>query len=284
MVDGTAREGTEKSSRPRIGDQRDPNHLGAITTTFTRWKPRSLPERALAGPTGCRPWRQRRTHRPCRLMSTSHGDYAAGLKPPGRGRRRPGLHQGEWRAGHLSPDVLQSQPALHPHVCSMNGTTLKPTKMPACCSSRAPHVKECRRWKAFMTIPIAVDVRSQVGRSPQDAQARSGNEDHDRVLAFPRGMALAAKGKVNEAEAEYQVVSDAERIRGGGGLCHASRHKAKDVLRSPETVGCENCLGEERQRGPIALLQSAVAVQDTLKYSEPETGFSRCASHSVRRF
>jgi hypothetical protein len=49
----------------------------------------------------------------------------------------------------------------------------------------APHVKDMPPLEGFMTIPIAVDVRfPQVGRNPQDAQARSGNEDHDRVLAF----------------------------------------------------------------------------------------------------
>jgi len=52
--------------------------------------------------------------------------------------------------GNLSPDVLQSQPALHRHVCSHEWrTTLKPTKMPACWQlTWRPMSRTCRRWKA----------------------------------------------------------------------------------------------------------------------------------------
>src|SRR6266478_7009094 len=43
---------------------------------------------------------------------------SGGQNQPGSGGSRSSLHQGEWRAGHLPPDVLQSQPALHRHVFS----------------------------------------------------------------------------------------------------------------------------------------------------------------------
>ena len=50
MQDGTPREGTEEIVATLEGViKRDPNHMGAFTTTFTRWKPRIHQSEALAG-------------------------------------------------------------------------------------------------------------------------------------------------------------------------------------------------------------------------------------------
>src|SRR5437667_401687 len=76
----------------------------------------------------------------------------------------------------------------------------------------APHVKDMPPLEGFMTIPIAVDVRFH----KWDEVLKMPRPDPEMKIMtvfwhFARGVALAAKGKVTEAEAEYQVVSEAEK-------------------------------------------------------------------------
>jgi len=86
---------------------------------------------------------------------------------------------------------------------------------------------------------------------------------------------MAATGKVNEAEAEYQVVSDAEKNTPEDVVfAMPVNNKAKDVLKiARDVLGAKIALAKKDKAGTIALLQSAVATQDTLKYAEPEDWF-----------
>ncbi len=92
---------------------------------------------------------------------------------------------------------------------------------------------------------------------------------------FAHGMALASKGKVAEAEADYKVVSDAEaNMPEDVVFAMPVNNKAKDVLKiARDVLGAKIALAKKDNAGAITLLQSAVAVQDTLKYSEPEDWF-----------
>src|SRR5438552_15489093 len=92
---------------------------------------------------------------------------------------------------------------------------------------------------------------------------------------FARGMALAAKGKVNEADAEYQVVSDAEKNTPEDVIfAMPVNNKAKDVLKiARDVLDAKIALAKKDNVGAIGRLQSAVAAQDTLKYAEPEDWF-----------
>jgi tetratricopeptide (TPR) repeat protein len=92
---------------------------------------------------------------------------------------------------------------------------------------------------------------------------------------FGRGMALAAKGRMNEAEAEYQVVSDAQKNMPTDVIfAMPVDNKAKDVLGiARDVLGAKIALEKKDKAGAIALLRSAVATQDTLKYAEPEDWF-----------
>jgi len=140
----------------------------------------------------------------------------------------------------------------------------------------APHVKDMPPLEGFMTIPIAVDVRFH----KWDEILKMPRPDPEMKIMtafwhFARGMALAAKGKVNEAEAEYQVVSDEEKNTPEDAVfAMPVNNKAKDVLKiARDVLGAKIALAKKDNAGAIALLQSAVAVQDTLKYSEPEDWF-----------
>jgi hypothetical protein len=92
---------------------------------------------------------------------------------------------------------------------------------------------------------------------------------------FARGMALASKGKIAEAEAEHKSVSEAEANTPEDAVfAMPVNNKAKDVLKiARDVLGAKIALAKKDNKGGIALLQNAVAVQDTLKYSEPEDWF-----------
>src|SRR5439155_18362267 len=75
--------------------------------------------------------------------------------------------------------------------------------------------------------------------------------------------------------AEYQVVSDAEKNTPEDVVfAMPVDNKARDVLKiARDVLGAKIALAKKDNAGAIALLQSAVAIQDTLKYSEPEDWF-----------
>src|SRR5256885_16853958 len=118
-------------------------------------------------------------------------------------------------------------------------TTLKPTKMRTCLAAHvAPHVKDMPPLEGFMTIPIAVNVRFH----KWDEVLKMPRPDPEMKIMtvfwhFARGMALAAKGNVNEAEREYQVVSDAEKNTPEDVVfAMPVDNKAKDVLKIARDV------------------------------------------------
>jgi tetratricopeptide (TPR) repeat protein len=92
---------------------------------------------------------------------------------------------------------------------------------------------------------------------------------------FARGMALAGKSRISEAEAEYKVVSAAEAATPPDAIFQMPvNNKTKDVLKIAENVlGAKIALAKHDSAGAIAQLRQAVALQDTLKYGEPPDWF-----------
>jgi hypothetical protein len=92
---------------------------------------------------------------------------------------------------------------------------------------------------------------------------------------FSRGLALAASGKVSDAEAEYKIVSQAEAATPEEVVfAMPVNNKAKDIMKIAERVlGAKIALVNKDPNGAIAMLREAVAVQDTLKYDEPPDWF-----------
>jgi hypothetical protein len=130
--------------------------------------------------------------------------------------------------------------------------------------------------EGFMTIPIAVNVRfhrwDDILKMPQPDPAMKTTTV---FWHFARGMALAATGKVTDADAEYKIVSDAEETTPPDVVfAMPANNKAKDVLRiARDVLGAKIALAKKDDTTAIAKLQNAVATQDTLKYSEPEDWF-----------
>ena len=130
--------------------------------------------------------------------------------------------------------------------------------------------------EGFMTIPMAVNVRFH----KWDAILASKAPDPEMKTAtvfwhFGRGMAFAGKGKLSEAEAEYKIVSDAEKATSEDVIfAMPINNKAKDIMKIAENVlGAQISLAKKDNPGAVSQLRAAVAIQDTLKYGEPPDWF-----------
>jgi tetratricopeptide (TPR) repeat protein len=139
-----------------------------------------------------------------------------------------------------------------------------------------PAVKAMPPLEGFMTIPMAVDVRFH----KWDAILATKQPVPDMKIAtvfwhFSRGVALAGKGKVSEAEAEYKIVSEAEAATPEDVVfAMPVNNKAKDIMKIAERVlGAKIALVNKDPNGAMAMLREAVAIQDTLKYDEPPDWF-----------
>jgi hypothetical protein len=139
-----------------------------------------------------------------------------------------------------------------------------------------PGVKEMPPLEGFMTIPAAVDVRFH----KWDAILASKAPDPEMKTAtvfwhFARGMAFAGKGKTSDAEAEYKIVSDAEKATSPDVIfAMPINNKAKDIMKiAADVLGAQIALAKKDNASAMSMLREAVAIQDTLKYGEPPDWF-----------
>jgi tetratricopeptide (TPR) repeat protein len=281
MVDGTPREGTEEIvATLESVIKRDPNHLGAIHYYIHSVEASKSPERALAAANrlaALAPAAGHIVHMPAHVYIRT-GDYAAAVKTNQEAAAVDQAYIKASGAQGIYPLMYYSHNLHFIAMCSaMNGDYTEANKNADLLAAHvAPHIKDMPPLEGFMTIPIAVDVRfhkwDEILKMPRP-------DPEMKVITvfwhFARGMALAAKGKVNEAEAEYQVVSDAEKNTPEDVVfAMPVNNKAKDVLKiARDVLGAKIALAKKDKEGAIALLQSAVAAQDTLKYAEPEDWF-----------
>jgi tetratricopeptide (TPR) repeat protein len=281
MVDGTPREGTEEIvATLESVIKREPNHLGAIHYYIHSVEASKSPERALAAANrlaALAPAAGHIVHMPAHVYIRT-GDYAAAVKTNQQAAAVDQAYIMASGAQGIYPLMYYSHNLHFIAVCSaMSGDYTEANKNADLLAAHvAPHVKDMPPLEGFMTIPIAVDVRFH----KWDEILKMPRPDPEMKIMtafwhFARGMALAAKGKVNEAEAEYQVVSDEEKNTPEDAVfAMPVNNKAKDVLKiARDVLGAKIALAKKDNAGAIALLQSAVAVQDTLKYSEPEDWF-----------
>jgi len=82
-------------------------------------------------------------------------------------------------------------------------------------------------------------------------------------------------GKIQEAEAEYKIVSDAEAATPPDVIFQMPiNNKAKDIMKiAKDVLGAKTAVAKKENGAAIAMLTEAVAIQDTLKYGEPPDWF-----------
>jgi len=280
-VDGTPEEGTEEIVATLESVlKRDPDHMGAVHYYIHAVEASRNPERALAGANklaAMAPAAGHLVHMPAHVYIRT-GDYEAGVKTnqlaaaADRGYLKSSGVQGIYSMMYYSHN-------LHfiAMCAAMNGNYAEAKKNADMLAAHVgPAVRDMPPLEAFMTIPMAVDVRFH----KWDSILAMKQPDPDRKTStafyhFARGLALAGKGKVSEAEAEYKIVAEAEAATPEDVIfAMPVNNKTKDIVKIAEKVlGARIALANKDPNGAVARLREAVAIQDTLKYGEPPDWF-----------
>jgi len=279
--DGTPEAGTEEIvATLESVIKRDPNHLGAIHYYIHTVEASNSPERALAGANrlaSLAPAAGHIVHMPAHIYIRT-GDYAAAAKTNEEAAALDRAYIQRSGAQGIYPMMYYSHNLHFIAMCSaMTGDYAESHKAAEMLATHvAPAVKDMPPLEGFMTIPMAVDVRFHkwdailATKEPSaEMKATTG------FWHFARGMALAGKGRTSEAEAEYTIVAEAEKATSPDAIFQMPvNNKTKDILKIAENVlGAQVALAKKDNAAAVVRLREAVAVQDMLKYDEPQDWF-----------
>jgi len=280
-VDGTPEEGTEEIVATLESVlKRDPDHMGAVHYYIHAVEASRSPQRALAGANklaAMAPGAGHLVHMPAHVYIRT-GDYESAVKTNQQAAAVDRAYIKASGVQGIYPMMYYSHNLHFIAMCAaMNGNYLEAKKNAEMLASHvAPGVKMMPPLEGFMTIPLAVDVRFHKWDS---ILARKQPAPEMKITTvfwhFARGMAFAGTGKVDQAQAEYKIVQEAE-IATPEDVPFAMpvNNKAKDVLKIAENVlGAKIAMARKDSGEAIARLQRAVAIQDTLKYDEPSDWF-----------
>ena len=279
--DGTPEAGTEEIvATLESVIKRDPNHLGAVHYYIHTVEASNSPERALAGANrlaSLAPAAGHIVHMPAHIYIRT-GDYAAAAKTNEEAAAIDRAYIQRSGVQGIYPMMYYSHNLHFIAMCSaMTGDYAESQKAAEMLATHvAPGVKDMPPLEGFMTIPMAVDVRFHkwdailATKEPSaEMKATTG------FWHFARGMALAGKGKTSEAEAEYKIVAEAEKATSPDAIFQMPvNNKTKDILKIAENVlGAQVALAKKDNAAAVSMLREAVAVQDMLKYDEPQDWF-----------
>jgi tetratricopeptide (TPR) repeat protein len=280
-VDGTPETGTDEIvSTLESVMKRDPNHLGAVHYYIHAVEASPTPERALAGANklaALAPGAGHIVHMPAHIYIRT-GDYEAAVKTNVDAATVDRAYIKTTGVQGIYPMMYYSHNLHFIAMCSaMNGNYGESRKnADLLVENVGPHVKDMPPLEGFMTIPMAVEIRfhhwNEILKMPQpDSSMKTATV----FWHFGRGLALASTGKLNEAEAEYKIVSDAEAATPPDVIFQMPiNNKAKDIMKIAEDVlGAKIAEAKKDNGAAIAMLREAVALQDTLKYGEPPDWF-----------
>jgi len=279
--DGSPEKGTEEIvATLESVMKRDPNHLGAIHYYIHAVEGSQSPERALAGANrlaAMAPEAGHIVHMPGHVYIRT-GDYAAAVKTNQDAAVVDRAYIKSRGEQGIYPMMYYSHNLHFIAMCSaMNGDYAEAKKAADMLATHVgPAVKDMPPLEGFMTIPTAVDVRFH----KWDAVLASKAPDPGMKTAtvfwhFARGMAFAGTGKTSEAEAEYKIVSDAEKATSPDVIfAMPFNNKAKDIMKiATNVLGAQISLAKKDSAAAVSQLHEAVAIQDTLKYGEPPDWF-----------
>ncbi|HMK31252.1 MAG TPA: hypothetical protein VK473_16330 [Terriglobales bacterium] len=282
LLDGTPREGTEEIvATLESVIKRDPNHMGAVHYYIHAVEASRSPERALAEANrlaALAPNAGHLVHMPAHVYIRT-GDYEQAALTNEKAAAVDRAYIKASGVQGIYPAMYYSH-NLHFIACvaSMSGNYAEAKKAADTLAAHvAPLVKDMPPLEAFMTIPIAVNVRFQkwadILKTPEP------NADM-KVTAtywhFARGMALAGTGKVSDAEAEYRtLLSIRDATPADAIFAMPFNNRTKDILTiAGDVLGAKMAMARKDNPTAIAMLRDAVAVQDKLNYGEPPDWFS----------
>jgi tetratricopeptide (TPR) repeat protein len=282
--DGTPEEGTEEIvATLESVIRREPDHLGAVHYYIHAVEASRSPERALAGASRLAqlaPAAGHIVHMPAHIYIRT-GDYEAAVKTNQKAALADEAYIKASAAESIHPmmySMMYYSHVLHfIAMCSaMNGNYEEAKRSAEMLAANVgTHVKEMP-VEGFMTIPMAVEVRfhkwNEILKLPQPDP---GMEATTVFWHFARGLALAATGKIPDAEAEHAFVVEAEEKTPPEAIfLMPVDNKTKDILKIAENVlGAKISLAKNDMKAAVNQLREAVAIQDTLKYDEPPPWF-----------
>ena len=280
-ADGTPEEGTQEIvATLESVMKRDPNHLGALHYYIHTVEASNSPERALAAANrlaALAPGAGHIVHMPAHVYIRT-GDYAAAVKTNEEAAAVDRAYIKSSGVQGIYPMMYYSHNLHFIAMCSaMVGDYAEAYKAAEMLAAHVgPSVKNMPPLEGFMTIPMAVNVRFH--KWDAILSMKEPNAEMKTTVGFwhfARGMALAGKGKISEAEAEYKIVAEAEKATPADAIFQMPiNNKTKDILKIAENVlGAQVALARKDNAAAVALLRDAVAVQDTLKYDEPQDWF-----------
>jgi tetratricopeptide (TPR) repeat protein len=280
-VDGTPEIGTDEIvTTLESVMKRDPDHLGAVHYYIHAVEASASPERALAGANrlaALAPGAGHIVHMPAHVYIRT-GDYEAAVKT---NEKAAEVDRAYIKGGGVQGIYSMMYYSHNLHfiaMCgAMNGSYAESKKnADLLVENVGPHVKDMPPLEGFMTIPMAVELRfhhwNEIMKMPQpDASMKTATV----FWHFGRGLALASTGKVQDAEAEYKIVSDAEAATPPDVIFQMPiNNKAKDIMKiAKDVLGAKIAVAKKDSNGAVAMLRDAVAIQDTLKYGEPPDWF-----------
>ena len=279
--DGTPEAGTEEIvTTLESVMKRDPNHLGALHYYIHTVEASNSPERALPAANrlaGLAPGAGHIVHMPAHVYIRT-GDYAAAAKTNEDAAAVDRAYIQKSGVQGIYPMMYYSHNLHFIAMCSaMVGDYTESQKS---AEMLAVHVgsavKEMPPLEGFMTIPMAVDVRFH--KWDAILALKEPAPEMKTVVGFwhfSRGMALAGKGKISDAEVEYKIVSEAEKATPPDAIFQMPiNNKTKDILKIAENVlGAQIALAKKDHVAAVGMLREAVVVQDQLKYDEPQDWF-----------
>ncbi len=280
-ADGSPEAGTEEIVATLESVMRkDPNHLGAIHYYIHAVEASPTPERALAGANklaSLAPNAGHIVHMPAHVYIRT-GDYAAAAKTNEDAANADRAYIHSSGAQGIYPMMYYSH-NLHfiATSASMNGNYVQAKRNADLLAAHVgPHVKDMPPLEGFMTVPMAVDLRFH--KWNQILSMRQPDPEMKTATIFwhfSRGMALAATGKISDAEAEQKIVAEAERSTSPDVVFTMPvNNKTKDILKIAEDVlDAKIAMAKKDNTQAISKLTEAVEIQDSLKYGEPPDWF-----------
>jgi len=281
-LDGSPREGTEEVvSTLESVIKRDPNHMGAVHYYIHAVEASASPQRALAGATrlaAMAPAAGHLVHMPAHIYIRT-GDYEAAIQTNEKAAAADRAYIQNSGAQGIYPAMYYSH-NLHfiASAASMNGNYAEAKKAADMLAAHVgPHVKDMPPLEAFMTVPMAVNVRFQ--RWDEILNTAQPNADMKVTTTywhFVRGMALAATRKTSDAEAEYKTLEGVRDATSADAIfAMPFNNKTKDILTiATDVLGAKIALAKKDNANAIERLRHAVEIQDKLNYGEPPDWFS----------
>ncbi|MBV9340718.1 MAG: hypothetical protein JO159_07480 [Acidobacteria bacterium] len=276
-TDGTPEAGTEEVVATLESVlRRDPNHLGAVHYYIHAVEASPNPERALAGANrlaSLAPAAGHIVHMPAHIYIRT-GDYDAAVKTNEQAAQADRAYIKASGAQGIYPLMYYSHNLHFIAIAgAMEGNYKQASEAAKMLADHVgPHVKEVPPLEAFMTVPLAVQLRfsrwNDVLNTPQPA---ADMKVTTIFWHYARGMALASTGKLTEAQAEYKIVSDTQAATPADAIFSMPfNNHTKDILQiAANVLGAKIAVANKDYKSAIPMLKEAAEVQDRLNYGEP---------------